>query len=71
MEVDEAELEKRRAALKITLPRIHSPWGIIAGHPELGVHQAHLGAYMKIFDRPELKRDEIAKRVRERLRPQH
>jgi hypothetical protein len=35
------------------------------------VHQAHLGAYMKLFDRPELARDEISRRVRARLRPQH
>lgn len=71
MEVSEAELAKRRETLQVKLPPIHSPWGVIASHPDLGVHQANVGAYMKIFDRPELARDEIAKRVRERLRPQH
>lgn len=71
MEVDEAELEARRKALVIKPVKIHSPWGVIWGNPEMGVHQAHVGAYMKMFDRPELRRDEIALRVRERLRPQH
>lgn len=71
MEVDDAELAKRRGELKITLPPIHSPWGVIARDPVIGVHQAHVGAYMKMFDRPDLSRGEIAKRVRERLRPQH
>jgi L-arabonate dehydrase len=71
MEVDDAELAERRRNLKITLPPLHSPWGLIARDPEIGVHQAHVGAYMKMFDRPDLSRGEIAKRVRERLRPQH
>jgi dihydroxy-acid dehydratase len=71
MEVDETELEKRRKNLTVTLPPVHSPWGVIARDPVIGVHQAHVGAYMKMFDRPDLSRGEIAKRVRERLRPQH
>jgi L-arabonate dehydrase len=71
MEVSDAELAKRSESVKPKPAPIHSPWGVIAGHPDLGVHQAHVGAYMKIFDRPELARDEIARRVRERLRPQH
>ncbi|MDE1151620.1 MAG: dihydroxy-acid dehydratase [Micavibrio sp.] len=71
MDVDAAELEARRKALNIKPTPIHSPWGVIWGHPDLGVHQASVGAYMKMFDRPELQRDVIAKRLRERLRPQH
>ena len=71
MEVDDAELTKRRSELQIKLPPIHSPWGLIARDPVIGVHQASVGAYMKMFDRPDLSRGEIAKRVRERLRPQH
>lgn len=71
MEVAAEELEKRRGALDIKPTPIHSPWGVIWGDPKIGVHQAHLGAYMKLFDRPDLAKAEIAKRVREYLRPQH
>jgi dihydroxy-acid dehydratase len=71
MEVSDKDLKKRRALVKPKPAPIHSPWGAIWNHPELGVHQAHLGAYMKMFDRPELARDVVAKKLRERLRPQH
>jgi len=50
---------------------IPAPFRVIARDPVIGTHQAHVGAYMKMFDRPDLSRGEIAKRVRERLRPQH
>lgn len=71
MDVSAEELDKRRAELVIKPTPIHSPWGLIWSDPKMGVHQASVGAYMKMFDRPELAREEIAKRVREYLRPQH
>jgi hypothetical protein len=71
MEVSDEELAERRKNLTIKPTPIHSPWGVIWGDEKMGVHQASVGAYMKMFDRPELSKDEIAKRVREYLRPQH
>lgn len=71
MEVSDEELGERRKNLTIKPTPIHSPWGVIWGDEKMGVHQASVGAYMKMFDRPELSKDEIAKRVREYLRPQH
>ncbi len=71
MEVDAVELDARRAKLDIKPTPIHSPWGVIWADPKMGVHQANVGAYMKLFDRPELQRDVIALRTRQRMRPQH
>ncbi len=36
MEVDDTELQKRRAALVITPTPIHSPWGVIWSDPKSG-----------------------------------
>ncbi|HEY8189585.1 MAG TPA: hypothetical protein VIF12_02800, partial [Micavibrio sp.] len=71
LDIDEAEMKKRSDALRITATPVHSPWGIIHGHPDIGVHQAHLGAYLKLFDDPALAPAEIAKRMKAPLRRQH
>lgn len=71
LEIDAAEFEARQRALKITATPIHSPWGMIHSHPELGVHQAHLGAYLKLFDDPALRAADIGKNIRNGLRRQH
>lgn len=71
LEIEAAELELRRNNFRPTQPPVHSPWGLIHGHPDLGTHQAHLGAYLKIFDAPAMNREEIRRKMREPLRPQH
>jgi len=71
VELDEETFKGRMAALAAKPAAIHSPWGAIWHDERLGVHQADVGAYMKMFDLPELSGREIARRVRERLRPQH
>lgn len=71
LEVGEEELEVRRRNYRPAPVPVHSPWGLVHGHPDLGVHQAHLGAYLKIFDSPLLPREEIRRKMREPLRPQH
>lgn len=71
VEVSDEELETRRANLKIELVTHHSPWGLIHRHPELGVHQADRGAYLKLFDDPAVMPDTIRERVKASLRRQH
>jgi dihydroxyacid dehydratase/phosphogluconate dehydratase len=71
LEIEEADMEVRSKNFRPAPPPVHSPWGLIHGHPELGVHQAHLGAYLKIFDSPLLAREDIRRKLREPLRPQH
>ena len=71
LEIDDVEMARRKALLKISVTPLHSPWGVIHTHPEIGVHQAHLGAYLKLFDNPALAPAEMAKKMKLSLRRQH
>lgn len=71
LEVDEAEISNRLKASTTGPAPIHSPWGVIHAHPELGVHQAHVGAYLKLFDSPDLNTGKLASSLRTSPRRQH
>ncbi|MDB5478771.1 MAG: araC [Alphaproteobacteria bacterium] len=71
LDISDEEMTRRRAVLQLTTTPIHSPWGIIHTHPDLGVNQAHLGAYLKLFDAPVMARAELLQRINQGLRRQH
>lgn len=71
LDIVESEFSARMQALSPAPAPIHSPWGVIWQDERLGVHQAHVGAYMKYSDHLDLTGPDIAQRVRTRLRPQH
>jgi L-arabonate dehydrase len=59
LELSTAEIKKRLKSHPKPAPA-HSPWGILQAHPNLGVHQAHVGAYLKLFDNPDVSPEKIA-----------
>jgi dihydroxy-acid dehydratase len=71
LDISDEEFKARMAQVAKKPAAVHSPWGAVWQDERLGVHQANVGAYMKIFDQPGLSGSEIAKQVRARLRPQH
>ncbi|MDB5490695.1 MAG: araC [Micavibrio sp.] len=71
LEVSDDEISKRLAALPMSPAPPHSPWGLVHAHPELGVNQAHLGAYLKLFDNPDLTPEKLAAYARTSPRRQH
>jgi L-arabonate dehydrase len=70
LEVDDAEIAKRLKN-RPPLPAPHSPWGVIQAHPDIGVHQAHVGAYLKLFDNPDLSPEKLAAYLAAAPRRQH
>ena len=74
LDIDDGEWAARQKALQITPVPIHSPWQYLQAHGELGVHQANLGAYLKLYEQSGLTPARMAEIVRNphlHLRPQH
>lgn len=71
LEVDQDEINSRLQASPAGPAPIHSPWGVVHAHPDLGVHQAHLGAYLKLFDSGDLNPEKLAESLRTSPRRQH
>ena len=65
------EFERRMKEYTPSPAIAHSPWGLIHAHPDLGVHQANLGAYLKLFDSPDVTPEKLSGYLRTNPRRQH